>query len=168
MAGKTENLAPMWKKLRETLKLEDAVPSVDNTYLGCNQCNIPMDSTIVNEKNSLFHRLLNPPSGKSCDDDKKEAQQSFADSKELHDLPPSGQKQKASKHRKQSAIKDVQVQPKQSAIQDMQEESSRSADKDPQVATLAAPGQYTGEIKARGVRYEGAYRLVCSAISRAR
>ena len=51
-------------------------------------------------------------------------------------------------HVQQSAIKDLQVQPKQSAIQDLQEESSRSADNDPQVATLAAPGQYTGDIKA--------------------
>ena len=40
------------------------------------------------------------------------------------------------------------MQPKQSAIKDMQDESPRSAIKDPQVATLAAPGQYTGDIKA--------------------
>ena len=153
----------MWKKLQETLDLEDAVPSVDNTYLGCNQRNTPLDNTIVNEKNSLFHRLLNPPSGKSCDDDKKEAQQSFADSKELHDSPPGGQKKSASKNKKnvvqsgrvstphhvqQSAIKDVQVQPKRSAIKDMQDESPRSAIKDSQVATLAAHWQYTGDIKA--------------------
>ena len=40
------------------------------------------------------------------------------------------------------------MQPKQSEIQGLPEESPRSADKDPQVATLDAPGQYTGDIKA--------------------
>ena len=47
MAGKKENLAPMYEVLRNILELEDAVPSYENMYLGCNQRNIKFHETIV-------------------------------------------------------------------------------------------------------------------------
>ena len=77
MAGKKENLSSMWKILRGTLLLEDAVPSVSNTYLGCNQRNITIDEGIVKEKNEMFARLVAPVKGTTLEEDKKEAQQSF-------------------------------------------------------------------------------------------
>ena len=77
MAGKKENLSPMWKILGSTLLLEDAVPSVTNTYLGCNQRNITIDEAIVNEKNDMFARLTAPIHGTTLEEDKKDAQHSF-------------------------------------------------------------------------------------------
>ena len=60
MAGKTENLASVWKKLGEKLDLDPAVPSHSNTYLGCNQRPVNLDEKVVREKADLFTRLLKP------------------------------------------------------------------------------------------------------------
>ena len=37
MAGKTENLAPMWKELNKRIELDPPVPLNGTTYLGCTQ-----------------------------------------------------------------------------------------------------------------------------------
>ena len=89
MAGKKENLSPMWKVLRKHLELEEAVPSVSNTYLGCNQRNVSTDDAIVKEKHEMFSRLVNPINGPTLDEDKKEAQNSFVDSQILQDATSS-------------------------------------------------------------------------------
>ena len=69
--------------------MEDAVPSVSNTYLGCNQKNITIDEAIVNEKNEMFARLTAPVHGTTLEEDKKDAQNSFVDSKILQDAASS-------------------------------------------------------------------------------
>ena len=85
MAGKKENLAPMWKILRKDLELEDSVPSHTNTYLGCNQRNIKIDNTLVNEKDAMFTRLINPSEGQSCEQDKRDAINSHDAAQRLQD-----------------------------------------------------------------------------------
>ena len=89
MAGQKENLSHMWQVLRKSLTLEDAVASVSNTYLGCNQRNITIDNLIVDEKNNMFSRLITPVQGTTLEEDKRDAQQSFDDSQVLTDPTPS-------------------------------------------------------------------------------
>ena len=40
MAGKAENLAPMWKAIGKYLDLEPPTKLVDNNYLGCAQADV--------------------------------------------------------------------------------------------------------------------------------
>ena len=113
MAGSKENLAPMWDILRKSLTLEDAVDSVTNTYLGCNQRKVIISNKIVNEKNDMLSRLISPVQGTSLDEDKVIAQQSFEDSQVLSEPSsssnhqgtpvPSGQSSKAFKKKKAAA-----------------------------------------------------------------
>ena len=37
VAGREENLSPMWKKLKEVNEVDPPVPFHENTYLGCTQ-----------------------------------------------------------------------------------------------------------------------------------
>ena len=83
MAGVQGNMKPMWKKLRETLLLEDAIDSSKNTYLGCNQHNVKLDEQIVREKNDMFTKLTSPHIDSSVEANKADAQQSFIDSNNL-------------------------------------------------------------------------------------
>ena len=66
MAGKKQNLAPMWAALRaEGLDLEPPVPLNENVYLGCSQVEIVPDPVIISGKRETFNRLcFSGPSGK--------------------------------------------------------------------------------------------------------
>ena len=63
----------MWKKLLETLELEDAVPSYEKIFLSCIQRHIPLDDTSVNENNKCeggenhFHVTRHQDCIKTCD-----------------------------------------------------------------------------------------------------
>ena len=72
MSGKTENLAPMWKKLGEQLVPEPAVPSHSNTYLGCNQRPVDLDEAVVKEKANLFTSLLKPTGERTIEEEKED------------------------------------------------------------------------------------------------
>ena len=63
MAGRKENLKPMWAELRKFLDLEPEVPSCNNTYLGCSQRPVSVAENLIKEKADLFMRLLTPKSG---------------------------------------------------------------------------------------------------------
>ena len=47
MAGRAENLAPMWAKLRKVIDLDPPVPFHENTYLGCTQRDIEVPQDLV-------------------------------------------------------------------------------------------------------------------------
>ena len=59
MAGIAENLAPMWKVLREDLDLEPPVPSTENPYLGSNQKVVDIEDEVVQQKSTFFQTILN-------------------------------------------------------------------------------------------------------------
>ena len=100
MAGKAENLSPMWQIPGKTLALEPAVKSVTNTYLGCNQTEIALDETIVTEKRHLFLRLLDERFRQDMAADKLAAQNAFEDAKQMTDTEAEPTKKKKSKKKK--------------------------------------------------------------------
>ena len=58
MAGKKENIAPMWASLRkEGIDLEPPVSLSENVYLGCGQKAIKPNMDIVNQKREMFQRI---------------------------------------------------------------------------------------------------------------
>ena len=63
MAGKKENLAPMWTELRKTLNLEPPVPMSGNTYLGCQQQNFTPTEAEIATKQGLFNRVFSNKQG---------------------------------------------------------------------------------------------------------
>ena len=58
MAGKAENISPMWAKFKQDLSLEEPVPFNNATYLGCTQKDSPVCQKTVQDKKELFDRLL--------------------------------------------------------------------------------------------------------------
>jgi len=62
MAGKRENLAPMWKELgvegKGGLRLEPPMDSDKNIYLGCERRHCEVDVDEVIEKTEIFGRLF--------------------------------------------------------------------------------------------------------------
>ena len=58
MAGKWENLAPMWGELQKHLDLEPPVPMQANTYLGCNQ--LPLEPSLeqVQAKSNFYQTII--------------------------------------------------------------------------------------------------------------
>ena len=85
MAGMKSNMHAMWKQLQGSLELEDAVDSVKNAYVGCNQADTKLEDQIVREKNDMFTKLTSPFIDSSVEANRSEAQQSFVDSKKLRD-----------------------------------------------------------------------------------
>ena len=58
MAGKAENIAPMWATLRKHgLDLEDAVSLKSNVYLGCAQREIEPDMSLLAAKREMMERI---------------------------------------------------------------------------------------------------------------
>ena len=58
MAGKKENIAPMWATLRANgLELEESVSLKSNVYLGCAQREIVPDMTLLAAKREMMERL---------------------------------------------------------------------------------------------------------------
>ena len=58
MAGKKENIGPMWATLRAAgLELEPAVSLKSNVYLGCAQREIVPDMDLIFEKREMMTRL---------------------------------------------------------------------------------------------------------------
>ena len=58
MAGKAENLKPMWELLRkEGLDLEPAVSLKSNVYLGCGQRDVEPPLALIAAKREMFQRL---------------------------------------------------------------------------------------------------------------
>ena len=58
MAGRAENLAPMWAKLRKTMDIDEAVPFHNNTYLGCTQVDVPVDEKMMQSKRDLIATIM--------------------------------------------------------------------------------------------------------------
>ena len=54
MAGRKENLAPMWSKIRKVLELDDPVPFDNSKYLGMTQINCQADAAIVEGKREIW------------------------------------------------------------------------------------------------------------------
>ena len=65
MAGRKQNIAPMWAALRaEGLDLEPSVPLNENLYLGCGQVEVLPDPVSISGKMDTFNRLcFSRPSG---------------------------------------------------------------------------------------------------------
>ena len=58
MAGKKENIAPMWATLRANgLELEESVSLKSNVYLGCAQREIVPDMDLLAAKREMMNRL---------------------------------------------------------------------------------------------------------------
>ena len=65
MAGKKENIGPMWDTLRANgLELEPAVSLKSNVYLGCAQREVIPDMDLVFAKREMMSRLCNAGQGK--------------------------------------------------------------------------------------------------------
>ena len=58
MAGKKENVAPMWDSLRkEGIDLGPPVPLKQNVYLGCGQKVIEPNMALISQKREMFQRI---------------------------------------------------------------------------------------------------------------
>ena len=58
MAGKKENIAPMWDSLRkEGIDIEPPVPVNQNVYLGCGQKVIKPNMALKAQKREMFQRI---------------------------------------------------------------------------------------------------------------
>ena len=58
MAGRKENIAPMWDLLRKKgLELEPAVSLKSNVSLGCSQREVQPDQKIIDAKSEMMQRL---------------------------------------------------------------------------------------------------------------
>ena len=58
MAGKTENIGPMRKKLAEKLDLEPPTPLDGNVYLGCKQNDIKVDAKLLQSKEDMYQTVF--------------------------------------------------------------------------------------------------------------
>ena len=57
MAGRADQLEPMWKYLKTKIDLEPAVPVYENVYLGCGQSPITTPEKLIAEKSEMLKRL---------------------------------------------------------------------------------------------------------------
>ena len=58
MAGKKQNLDPMWKKLMTHVELVEPASFLDHVYLGCSQCECEPDEGIVDEYRNMFESRI--------------------------------------------------------------------------------------------------------------
>ena len=58
MAGKKENLKPMWELLQKHLTLDPPTPISGGVYLGVNQHSIEPPEDMIKAINALYHDLL--------------------------------------------------------------------------------------------------------------
>ena len=59
MAGKKQNLDPMWERLRSKIDLDPPVDFSQNVYLGCKQSHIEVPTKLVEQKSSFIDSLTN-------------------------------------------------------------------------------------------------------------
>ena len=67
MAGRSENIGPMWAAMKAAgLDLEPSVPLCKNVYLGCGQMDVEPDLALISQKLESFQRIcFGGPSGKA-------------------------------------------------------------------------------------------------------
>ena len=53
MAGKKQNLAPMWKKLMKEVDLDEPTMFLDHVYFGCTQRDCKPNDDIVQQSNEM-------------------------------------------------------------------------------------------------------------------
>ena len=58
MAGKKQNLAPMWKKLMKDVDIEEPVSFLDHVYLGCTQQECKPNEKIISQYNKMFESRI--------------------------------------------------------------------------------------------------------------
>ena len=57
MAGRKENLKPMWAKIGKVITIDEPVNFHNNTYLGCTQSDVEIPESLIQAKLELFHRI---------------------------------------------------------------------------------------------------------------
>ena len=58
MAGRAENLKPMWEKIGKLIELEDPTPFHQSNYLGCQQYDVEPDFKLLENKTQLIEDIL--------------------------------------------------------------------------------------------------------------
>ena len=58
MAGKEDNLKPMWGKLKDHFDLDQAISFNKNTYLGCTQRDVSIPKDLVEQKNKFYNEVM--------------------------------------------------------------------------------------------------------------
>ena len=58
MAGQTQNMAPMWKKLMKNVDLDETTSFLDHVYLGCTQCECKPNEIIIEECREIFESRI--------------------------------------------------------------------------------------------------------------
>ena len=58
MAGKKQNLAPMWKKLMKNVHIEEPTSFLDHVYLGCTQRECKPNEKIIGQYNKMFESRI--------------------------------------------------------------------------------------------------------------
>ena len=58
MAGKKQNLAPMWKKLMKNVDNEEPTSFLDHVYLGCTQRERKPNEKINGQNNKMFESRI--------------------------------------------------------------------------------------------------------------
>ena len=54
LAGKKQNLAPMWKKFRKNVDIDEPTSFLDHVYLGCTQSECKPKETIIEQYTKMF------------------------------------------------------------------------------------------------------------------
>ena len=58
MAGKKQNVAPMWKKLMKNVDLDEPTSFLDHVYLGCTQRECKPNETIIEQYTKMFESRI--------------------------------------------------------------------------------------------------------------
>ena len=58
MAGKKQNLAPMWKKLMKNVDIDEPTSFLDHVYLGCIQRECKPNETIIEQFSKMFESRI--------------------------------------------------------------------------------------------------------------
>ena len=58
MAGKKQNLAPMWKKLMKDVDIEEPQSFLDHVYLGCTKRECKPNEKIIEQYNKMFESRI--------------------------------------------------------------------------------------------------------------
>ena len=54
MAGKKQNMAPMWKTLMKNVDMDEPISFLDHVYLGCTQRECKPNETITEQYKKMF------------------------------------------------------------------------------------------------------------------
>ena len=58
MAGKKQNVAPMWKKLMKNVDIDEPTSFLDHVYLGCTQRECKPNETILEQYTKMFESRI--------------------------------------------------------------------------------------------------------------